>query len=398
MSNVALRCAVAAVAAIFLVHMAVAQPSPPPEPTPPGATLSPQQLDDLVAPIALYPDPLLGEVLAASTYPLEIAEAEQWVRDHPKWKPSKLMDEAKKQNWDPSVQGLVAFPDVLARLTQNIDWTTAARQRISRPASRRDAGRAAHARAGPAERHAPVHAAGDRYHAESERADRDQHRAGQPGCMVCAQLQSRLCLGTAGLGCLPAASLPRHRCRFRMVSRASISASISAAGAVGAGAAGAGGPTGTAAVFSSTTLSFIVTASATSAAERRSAVPRGCIIPSTGSACRTAIARWRIVLAAVRFRRRRRLGDSAHRRAANFNRGAAAPQQRFGNSGFEQRAYTDNHSVFGGYHDGGMTRMQSDRGFSSMGAERVSAADSAAEGIRGGGGGGGGARGGGGRR
>ena len=74
--------------------------------------------------LRLYPDPLLGEILAASTYPMEIAEAEQWVRDHPNWKGIKLMDEAKKQNWDPSVQGLVAFPDVLARLTQNISWTT----------------------------------------------------------------------------------------------------------------------------------------------------------------------------------------------------------------------------------------------------------------------------------
>ena len=95
----------------------------PPE-AQPGGLLSPQQLDDLVAPIALYPDPLLAEVLPASTYPMEIAEAEQWVQDHPKWKPSKLMDEAKKQNWDPSVQGLVAFPRVLARLTQDMSWTT----------------------------------------------------------------------------------------------------------------------------------------------------------------------------------------------------------------------------------------------------------------------------------
>jgi hypothetical protein len=86
----------------------------------PSIPVPPQQLDDLVAPIALYPDPLVGEVLAASTYPMEIAEAEQWVKDHPKWKPSKLMDEAKKQKWDPSVQALVAFPDVLARLTQDM--------------------------------------------------------------------------------------------------------------------------------------------------------------------------------------------------------------------------------------------------------------------------------------
>jgi hypothetical protein len=114
-------------AAFFFLPAAVAGHPPqntPPAVAAPGAPMSAQQLDDLVAPIALYPDPLLGEVLAASTYPMEIAEAEQWVHDHPSWKPSKLMDKAKKENWDPSVQGLVAFPDVLGRLTQSIGWTT----------------------------------------------------------------------------------------------------------------------------------------------------------------------------------------------------------------------------------------------------------------------------------
>ena len=90
----------------------------------PGTPLTPQALDDLVAPIALYPDPLLGQILAASTYPLEVVEAEQWVRDHPKWKGKKLMDEAKKQSWDASVQSLVAFPDVLSRLSDDVNWTT----------------------------------------------------------------------------------------------------------------------------------------------------------------------------------------------------------------------------------------------------------------------------------
>ena len=121
------RYGMAIVVAVLLLGMAPAQSpsqSTPPGSAAPGATMPPQQLDDLVAPIALYPDPLLGQILAASTYPLEIAEAEQWVRDHPKWKPKKLMDEVKKQNWDPSVQGLAAFPDVLARLSQNISWTT----------------------------------------------------------------------------------------------------------------------------------------------------------------------------------------------------------------------------------------------------------------------------------
>ena len=115
----------AAFAALVLLYTVAAQ-SPPPAPAapPPGAPVPPQQLDDLVAPIALYPDPLLGEILAAATYPMEIAEAEQWLQDHPRWKPEKLMKEAKKQNWDPSVQGLVAFPDVLDRFSQDIGWTT----------------------------------------------------------------------------------------------------------------------------------------------------------------------------------------------------------------------------------------------------------------------------------
>jgi hypothetical protein len=129
MSNIANRKfgAGVAIAAVVFVAVVLGQNSPaPPVPAQaePAKPLSAQQLDNLVAPIALYPDPLLGEVLAASTYPFEIAEAQQWVQDHPKWKPSKLMDEAKKQNWDPSVQGLVAFPQVLARLYQGVSWTT----------------------------------------------------------------------------------------------------------------------------------------------------------------------------------------------------------------------------------------------------------------------------------
>jgi len=124
----------AALAAFYWLHVAWGQqypeppapaPLPPPAGNAPAQPLSVRQLDNLVSPIALYPDPLVGEVLAASTYPMEIAEAEQWVRDHPKWKPSKLMDEAKKQKWDPSVQGLVAFPQVLTQLTQDIGWATA---------------------------------------------------------------------------------------------------------------------------------------------------------------------------------------------------------------------------------------------------------------------------------
>jgi hypothetical protein len=90
----------------------------------PAQVWSPQQLDDLVAPIALYPDPLLGQVLAASTYPLEIVEAQQWLKSNSGLAGVSLMDAAKQQNWDPSVQALVAFPDVLARLNSDVRWTT----------------------------------------------------------------------------------------------------------------------------------------------------------------------------------------------------------------------------------------------------------------------------------
>ncbi len=88
------------------------------------APLSPQELENLVAPIALYPDPLLGQVLAASTYPLEVVEAHQWLRQHGSLHGSQLMDAARQQNWDPSVQALVAFPDALRLLADDIRWTT----------------------------------------------------------------------------------------------------------------------------------------------------------------------------------------------------------------------------------------------------------------------------------
>ncbi|HVV43888.1 MAG TPA: DUF3300 domain-containing protein [Bryobacteraceae bacterium] len=93
-------------------------------PTDPAQTLTGQQLDDLVAPIALYPDPLLGQVLAASTYPVELVEAQQWLKTVGNLSGQALMDAAKQQDWDPSVQALVAMPDVMNLLTQDIRWTT----------------------------------------------------------------------------------------------------------------------------------------------------------------------------------------------------------------------------------------------------------------------------------
>jgi len=87
-------------------------------------TWSPQQLDNLVAPIALYPDPLLGQILVASTYPLEVVEANQWLQQNRNLRGQALTDAAKQQPWDPSIQALVAIPDALTKLNQDIRWTT----------------------------------------------------------------------------------------------------------------------------------------------------------------------------------------------------------------------------------------------------------------------------------
>jgi Protein of unknown function (DUF3300) len=81
-------------------------------------------LDDLVAPIALYPDSLLAQVLAASTYPLEIVEAQQWLQENRSLQGPQRVEAARQQNWDPSVQALVAFPNVLMLLNRDIRWTT----------------------------------------------------------------------------------------------------------------------------------------------------------------------------------------------------------------------------------------------------------------------------------
>jgi Protein of unknown function (DUF3300) len=86
--------------------------------------LSPQQLDSLVAPLALYPDPILSQVLVASTYPLQIVEAERWLEQHSSLTGKPLADAAAKHPWDASVQALVMIPDVLKRLSQNISWTS----------------------------------------------------------------------------------------------------------------------------------------------------------------------------------------------------------------------------------------------------------------------------------
>jgi hypothetical protein len=103
-------------------------PAQPPAVAPPAEEPPPKipndQLDSLVAPIALYPDPLLAQTLAASTYPLEVILLEQWLEKNKNLKGKALADAVALQKWDPSVQSMAGVPDALKRLAGNIGWTT----------------------------------------------------------------------------------------------------------------------------------------------------------------------------------------------------------------------------------------------------------------------------------
>lgn len=86
--------------------------------------LAANAIEQLVAPIALYPDQLAAQILAASTYPDQVVEADRWVQAHSKLKDDKLANEVDKESWDPSVKALTPFPSVLANLDKNLSWTS----------------------------------------------------------------------------------------------------------------------------------------------------------------------------------------------------------------------------------------------------------------------------------
>src|SRR5580658_6589070 len=91
---------------------------------PPYTQQTADQLQQLVAPIALYPDSLVAQVLAASTFPAEIVEADRWVQANPDLKGDALAKAVDQQTWDPSVKALCAFPTVLGNMDKNISWTS----------------------------------------------------------------------------------------------------------------------------------------------------------------------------------------------------------------------------------------------------------------------------------
>ena len=99
--------------------------APPPQGNgaPPAPSYSQAQLEQMVAPIALYPDALVSQILIASTYPIQIVEAYQWLQSNRKPSSAQVQQAAKAKGWDPSVQSLLSFPQVVERMYQNVDWT-----------------------------------------------------------------------------------------------------------------------------------------------------------------------------------------------------------------------------------------------------------------------------------
>ena len=120
-SWVAILCTIILAPGDTLTYAQSAAPAPP---NGQSIKLSSEQLDSLVAPIALYPDPLLAQVLAASTYPLEIVLLQRWLDTNKNLKDKQLADAVAKQPWDSSVQALAPLPQVVKLLGDNIQWTT----------------------------------------------------------------------------------------------------------------------------------------------------------------------------------------------------------------------------------------------------------------------------------
>jgi hypothetical protein len=88
-----------------------------------AAAYSQAKLEQLVAPIALYPDALVSQILIASTYPIQVVEAYQWLQQNQKPSSAQIQQTAKAKGWDPSVQSLLGFPQIVGRMYQNLEWT-----------------------------------------------------------------------------------------------------------------------------------------------------------------------------------------------------------------------------------------------------------------------------------
>ena len=107
-----------------------AEPATPPpaaaaEPGPPPGAATPQDLQELVSPIALYPDVLVAQILAGSTYPTQVVEADRWLKQNPNLTGDQLASQVNQQSWDPSIKSLTQFPTVLQTMNDSLAWTSA---------------------------------------------------------------------------------------------------------------------------------------------------------------------------------------------------------------------------------------------------------------------------------
>jgi len=329
---------------------------PPPAGAQLGTPMPPQQLDTLVAPIALYPDPLLGEVLAASTYPIEIAEAEQWLKDHPQWKPAKIMEEAKKQNWDPSIQGLVAFPDVMARLTQDPNWTTQLGNAFL--AQQADVMQAVQRMRAQAQSKGVL-----RSTPQETVETRNQNgqsaiviQPANPDLWYVPNYNPAYVWGPPIWGIYPPLLYPGIDVGFGWFPGINLGLYFGGWGGWGWGGWGWGLNWYAGNLFID--HSFFNRYGFRDFGGAR----LGNSVWAHDPAHRLGVP-YANREVANRFARTGAAGGGVQ------NRGET--QQRFGTSGFEQRNSNANHSAFGGYQNGAASRMQSDRGFSSMGAGRT---------------------------
>jgi hypothetical protein len=110
------------------VAASAAPDAPPPaaaaEPGPPPGAATPQELQELVSPIALYPDVLVAQILAGSTYPTQVVEADRWLKQNPNLAGDQLANQVNQQEWDPSIKSLTQFPTVLQTMNDNLAWTS----------------------------------------------------------------------------------------------------------------------------------------------------------------------------------------------------------------------------------------------------------------------------------
>ena len=151
---------------------------------------SPEELDQMLAPIALYDDALLSQVLMAASYPLEIVEAARWSQANPNLKGDAAVTAVADKTWDVSVKSLVAFPSILKQLNEHLDWT----QKLGDAMIGQQAGRGrvdpAAARQGLRGRHPEDRQGTDRHDPDAGQRDHHRHSADRSAGRVRADLRS----------------------------------------------------------------------------------------------------------------------------------------------------------------------------------------------------------------